>query len=180
MESIFSKVPPAKPPSIYDKIGAEITHIKKGQTGTAREGSDAGTKTGAWLATIAMGLLIVLFFMDPFLFAMHKSDAIRAYVYLHNYDSASNTDALVATHIFSDDEIAAMNAQHGSFQNYFPSPAAAQQKAAAIVSYVNGLHDLRYGRYEDLDPIGKLRYLLFVRIGLFPPTYWPGLNPSVY
>lgn len=177
MESIFSKDPTARALTVYDRIAPEITHLKKG--GSVRDGSNAGSKTGAWAASIALGILLVLFFMDPFLYAMHKSDAIRAYLYLHNHDSTSATDALVASQIFSQDEIMAMNGRQGSFQNYFSSPAQAKHRAASIVGYMSGLHNLHYGDYPQLDPIGKLRYLLFIRVGLYPPTVWSGLNPSI-
>jgi hypothetical protein len=72
-----------------------------------------------------------------------------------------------------------MNDRHDSPQGNFSSPAQAEQTAASVVGFMNGVHDLRYGHYEQLDAIGKLRYLLFVRMGLFPPASWSGLNPTV-
>ena len=177
MESIFSRDPTSRARTVIEQIGPEIRHLQKGGA-TAREGARS-SKMGAWTASIALFILLALFLMDPFLYAWHKSDAIRAYVYLNNYDSGSATRSLAASGIFSKSEISAMNDRHDSYQGYFSSPAEAEQTAVAIVGYMNGLRDLRAGRYQQLDSIGKLRYLLFVRMGLNPPTSWSGLNPTV-
>ncbi len=117
--------------------------------------------------------------MDPFLYAWHKSDAIKAYLYLHNHYSDSSTQALASSGIFTKSEIRQMNEREGNYDDYFSSANEAQQKASGIVGFMAGIRDLRAGRYDLLDPIGKLRFLLFVRIGLNPPTVWSGLNPSV-
>jgi hypothetical protein len=176
MESIFSKNAAARALTVYDQIGPEIEHLQKGE---AVRDAMSGSQAGAWAATIALCLLLGLFFMDPFLYSMHKSDAIRAYLYLHNYDSDNATNGLVSSNMFTKGEIAAMNERRGSFQSYFVSPEDAEHEAAAAVNFMNGLRTLRDGRYTELDPIGKLRYLLFVRIGVDPPEIWGTLNPSV-
>jgi hypothetical protein len=178
MESIFRKQPPSKAPTVYDLIQAEVEHLKS-RNGSVREGENATSKSGAWLVALAVTALLGLFFMDPILYSFYKSDAIRTYIYLHNYDSPATTTALVNSNIFTENEIATMNEQRGSFQSYFTSPLEAQNKAESIVTFMNGMKALRTGRYEDLDSVGKLRYLLFVRIGLVPPTIWAVLNPSV-
>ena len=128
---------------------------------------------------VVICVLLGLYFMDPFFYAMHKSEAIRDYLYLHNYDSGPKADALIASRILSEDEIAALNRQKGSYQDYYSSPVEAEQQAKSIASYMQSVHDLRAGRYQQLDPIGKLRYVLFIRSGLQPPTDWRTLSPSV-
>ena len=177
MQSIFTKGVTARVATVYDQIGPEIQHLQRGNS--VRDGSMSGSKAGAWAASIALFLLLTLFFMDPFLFAMHKSSAIRAYIYLHNYGSAASTEALVSSGIFSHADVNEMNDKRGSYQDYFASAMDAEKTAASAVSFMSGMHDLRYAQPETLDPIGKLRYMLFVRIGLYPPTIWSGLNPSV-
>jgi hypothetical protein len=177
MESIFSKDPAARTATVYDRIGPEISHLQKGNS--VRDRAEARNKKGAWAATIALFILLVLFFMDPFLFAMHKSSAIKAYIYLHNYGSSSSTQAMAASRMFSADELQTMNNRHGSFQSFFASPADAQEAATSAVDFMNKAHNLRYGDYDTLDPIGKLRYMLFIRIGLYPPIVWQGLNPTL-
>jgi len=178
MESIFDKGPTARVATVYDRIGPEILHLQKGSS--VRDGEFTGTKTGAWAAFIAILLLIGLFIMDPFLFAMHKSSAAKAYIYLHHYGSESATKDLAASQLFSPNEIEALNNRKDTFQSYFASPAEAGETATSAVDFMNGIHALRAGQYENLDPIGKLRYMLFVRNGLYPPTIWDGLDPSVY
>jgi hypothetical protein len=176
MGSIFTKKPATRPPTALDRIGPEIKHLKKGIS--VREGNSR-SKAAAWIASIALLLLIGLFFMDPFLYSLRKSEAIRAYVYLHNYASASSTSGLVASGIFSKDEIRVMNDRRGTFQDYFSSVTEAENQAVTVVDFINGLHALRHGKYEQLDRLGKLRYLLFIRIGIDPPMAWSGINPSV-
>jgi len=117
--------------------------------------------------------------MDPFLYALHKSDAIRIYLYLHTYGAGPETNALIASGIFSQDEIATLNRRQGSFQDYFPSPDQAARKATAIVDYMNGLRALHEGNYKQLDPIGKVRCVLFISTGLPLPTTWTSLTPTV-
>jgi len=179
MESIFSRDPAPRVPSIFDQIAPELEHLDRGGR-SAREGDRTKSKAGAWATSIALCFLLALFFMDPFLYALHKSAAIRAYVYLHNHASESATHALVASGIFSKGEIAAMNERPGPYQDYFTSPSDAEERASSVIDFMKGTRDLRHGQYSELDPVGKLRYLLFVRMGLTPPVTWKGLNPSVY
>ncbi len=178
MESLFGKAPAERAPlTPHEQIASEITHLKKKTS--VRHGAAARSKTAAIVTLLVICALIGLYFMDPFLYAMHKSEAIRAYLYLHNHDAGPQVDALVASRILSEDEIAALNRRQGSYLDYYSSPAEAERQAAAIVSYVQGMRALRAGRYQQLDPIGKLRFVLFIRSGLLPPTDWRALNPSV-
>jgi len=162
---------------VFEQIGPEIQHLEKGGS-TVRVGK-AHSKAGARAATIGICALLGLFFMDPFLYEMHKSTAIRAYVYLHSQGSDTSLQPLITSGIFSKDEIARLNKQRGLYQSDFSSTIDAETHAAGVVSFVNEMQALHRGDYEQLDPIGKLRYLIFVRIGLEPPTTWSGLNPSV-
>jgi hypothetical protein len=179
MASIFSRDPTVRPPVpryAIERIQREIEHLKKGSS--SRYGN---TKSSVYTRTIfatALCALLWLYFMDPFLYAFHKSDAIRTYLYLHNYGSEDKANTLAASGILSETEVNDLNHQQGTFQDYYSSPQQAEQAADSTVNYMNGLHELRTGQYERLDPIGKLRYLLFVRLGLLPPSSWSALNPS--
>ena len=44
---------------------------------------------------------------------------------------------------------------------------------------MTAVHLLHAGKYEQLDPVGRMRYLLFIRTGIVLPTQWSFLNPSV-
>jgi hypothetical protein len=178
MESLFEKDPAERAPlTPYEQIQAEITHLQKKTS--VREQTASRNKMAITFTVLVFCTLIGLYIMDPFFYALHKTEAIRTYLYLHNYDSGSQVDALIASHIFSEDEIAALNRQQGSFQDYYASPAEAEREAKTIVSYIQGLHDLRAGQYDQLDPIGKVRFVLFIRSGLEPPTSWKFLNPTI-
>ena len=177
MESIFRKDPTSRAPTVLERIGPEISHLQKGGA-TAREGART-SKIGAWIAALVLLSLLALFLMDPFLYSFNKSEAIRAYLYLHNYDSTAATDALVKSGMFSKAEVRVMSERHGAYQSYFSTPDQAEASAASIVAFMNGLHDLHNGHYEKLDTLGKLRYLLFVRNGLHPPSSWSMLNPTI-
>jgi len=180
MASLFSKDPTARPPLppyAIERIQKEIEHLRKRQS--TRDAAGKNLAFARLAASCALCALVWLYFMDPFLYAFHKGDAIRTYLYLHNHGSEAKAQALAATRIFSNTEIDYMNHQQGSYQDYFASPQQAEQKADSIVNYMNGLNQLHTGQYDQLDPVGKLRYLLFVRTGLLPPSDWSTLNPSV-
>ncbi len=38
---------------------------------------------------------------------------------------------------------------------------------------------LHAGKYQTLDPVGRARYLLFIKTGIFLPTEWSFLDPTV-
>jgi len=177
MASIFSKDPAEEHrASVYDKIEGEIAHLKK-KTGT--RDAPGSTKAVPWIASLVILGFIGLYIMDPFLYAMHRNDAVRAYLYLHNYDGNSSSRDLVASRILSTDEIQVLNQREGSFQDYYASPQAAEQQAASIVQYMNGLRTLHEGPYDHLDRLSWIRYHLFVQTGLQPPISWTFLNSTI-
>jgi hypothetical protein len=180
MASLFSKDPTAPvllPPYALERIEREIAHLRKSSSVRHKPGEKLTVARVA--SSVAICTLLCLYFMDPFLYAYHKGDAIRTYLYLHNHGSDEKAQALLSTRIFSNSEIDVLNHRDGTFQDYFSSPMQAEQSADSIVNYMNGLYYLRMGQYDSLDPIGKLRYLLFFRTGLLPPTDWSALTPSV-
>lgn len=180
MASIFSKDPTARPPLppyAIERIQREIDHLKK-RTSVRTLGGSSLTLS-RMISAIALCSIIALYFMDPFLYAYHKGDAIRTYLYLHNHGSEEKAQTLASTGIFTENEVNDLRHRQGSFQDYFSSPQQAEQTADSIMSYMSGLNSLHSGQYDRLDPIGKLRYILFVRTGLFLPSIWSGLNPSV-
>ena len=180
MASIFSREPNDKKPLdpfARERIASEIDHLKKPKS--VRNAREQSQRLGVWVSVLVLLVLLGLFFMDPVVFSWKRGDAIHAYLYLHNYGKEDKAQAIAATGIFTTSDINALNHRQGSFQDYFPTPAAAADSADSIVAYMKGVTDLHARRYDRLDILGKIRYQLFVRWGLDPPTQWDMINPSV-
>jgi hypothetical protein len=177
-KSPFHKATPKGPsPTPYELIEPEIVHLKKGYS--IRYGLRAKPKTPLWLLLLAFCGLGWLYLMDPVLHAWYKGEAVRTYLYLHNYGAGPLADNLIATRILSADEVDVLNHRQGSFRDYYVSPEAANLKATAIIDYMTALRLLHAGKYQQLDPVGRMRYLLFIRPGIVLPTDWSVLDPSV-
>ena len=176
--SLFHKdTPQAPPPTPHELIESEIGHLKKGSS--TRQDPHAKAKRSFWLLILALCGLGWLYVMDPFIHAWYKGEAVRTYLYLHNYGTGPQANDLIATRIFSPDEVEALNHRSGSFQDYYASPEAANRKAQTIISYMTAVRLLHAGQYQQLDPVGSTRYLLFIRAGIVPPTQWSALDPTV-
>jgi len=177
-KSLFQKKRPEdRPPTAYELIEPEIVHLKKGYS--IRYGDKRKSKRPLWLVVLAFGGLCWLYLMDPICHAWYKGDAAKDYLYLHNYGTGPLMGQLTATGILTPDEIDTLNQRQGSFQDYYPSPGAANEEAQTIIDYMKSVRDLHAGKYAKLDPIGRMRYLLFIRTGLLLPTAWNFLDPSV-
>jgi hypothetical protein len=176
--SLFHKKTPENPsPTPYERIEPEIAHLKKGSS--VRYGPKAKAATVPWLVLLALCGLAGLYLMDPFLHAWYKGEAIRTYLYLHNFGAGPQADKLVATQILSAAEVETLNRRQGSFQDYYATPEAANHQAQAIIDYMTAVHLLHDDQYQQLDPVGKIRCLLFIRTGINLPTEWSFLDPSV-
>lgn len=180
MASIFSREPNDKKPLdafSRERIESEIDHLKKRKP--VRDAREQGRRLGIWVSVLGVLGLLGLFFMDPVVFSWKRGDAIHAYLYLHNFGKEAKAQAIAASGILTTSDIDTLNHRQGSFQDYFPTPAAAAASADSIVAYMKGVEDLHARRYDRLDILGKIRYQLFVRWGLDPPTQWDMINPSV-
>ena len=178
-KSLFQKNHPEgpTPPTPYELIEPEIVHLKKGYS--IRHGPRAKAKTPPWLLVIAFCGLAWLYLMDPIIHAWYKGEAARVYLYLHNYGTGPLANELAASQILSPDEVASLNQKQGSFQDYYASLNDANHEADVIINYMTDTRLLHEGKYQKLGPIGRMRYLLFIRTGLILPTDWTFLDPSV-
>ena len=176
--SLFQRKPhgPSAPPTPHELIEREIVHLKKKKS--VRYG-DNPRKMSLWLLVVAACGLVWLYLQDPIEHAWYKGEAIKAYVYLHNYGAGKEVDELAASGILQPEEVVQLNQRHGSFQDYYSTPEAAAHDALNIVSYMASVKELHAGRYEDLDPLGRMRYALFIRTGIVLPTAWQFLDPVV-
>ena len=177
MASLFNKdSEPKQPLSNLDKIESEVAHLKKKNSVRDQPGAK---KVAPWIFTLIILGLIWLYVMDPFLHAYYKSQAIRSYLYIHSYGSGPLADQLIATHIFTEDEVAALNRKHGAYQDYYSSPEAANSTAQSVVDYMNGVYALHNDKYKELNKVGKLRYIMFIKSDIPTPTVWSSLDPTV-
>ncbi len=159
-----------------ERIKEEIDHLKN--RAAVRTPYQRNMAYARGITVLVLGSLIWLYIMDPILYAFHKGDAIRTYLYLHNCGCDQKAIALAESGILDETEVDDLNRQHDSYQDYFSSPQRAEQEADKIIHYMNGLYYLRTGQYDLLDRVGKVRYEIFVRFGILPPQRWSFLNPT--
>jgi hypothetical protein len=161
----------------YERIQRETSHLQKRKS--VRDGRDIKPTKTPWLwILLALGLLW-LFFMDPVLHSFKRSDAIRDYLYLHNCGSDQKAAELAASGILRPNEVEILNRRVGSFQDYYANAAAASSAADSIIAYMTGVNNLHTGKVDQLDWLGKIRYWLFIRWGISPPTQLAIFEPSV-
>lgn len=179
MESIFNKDNQPEPPGRYAKvwIEGEIKHLKKPKP--VRNLTNVSYNAGRISLLIGFLALIFLYIMDPIFYSFYKDDAIQAYLYLHNYGSDSLANELVQSGILTDQDAAKLDRNTGDFHSYFQNTEAARKEAYVILYFMSQVHALHVGDYDRLDPLQKLRYFLFIKTGLTPPTSWPAINPAV-
>jgi hypothetical protein len=178
-ESLFQRKTGDKPATLspYDLIEREIDHLK--HRPSVRYGTKSKRRMSAWLLVLAACGLGWLYLMDPFEHAWYKYEAISSYLYLHNYGTGKDADELAAAGILQPEEVTLLNRRHGSYQDTYASPGTAAATAQAIIAYMHSVKQLHAGAYANLDPVGRLRYVLFIRPGLFLPTSWDCLDPAV-
>jgi hypothetical protein len=170
-----SRTKPA--PFSHELIEKEIGHLKKRQgVRHTHESRGAGWK---FLVFCAMMAGVWFYVMDPFLFSYYRGDAIHDYLYLHNYGSDRKAQELAASGLLTPYEVAQLNRREGSFQDYFNGTGPAEAKAAQLIGYMAQVQALQAGRYDSLSPVNKIRYVLFMKTGLIPPTRWRILNSSI-
>jgi hypothetical protein len=178
-KSLFQRNYPEgpSPPTPYELIEPEIVHLKKGYS--IRHGERPSPKAPPWMLVLAFCGLAWLYLMDPIIHAWNKGEAIRTYLYLHNYGTGSLANQLAASQILLPDEVEALNHRQGAFQDYYPSLDDAKHHAEVIIKYMNDVRLLHAGKYQKLGPVGRMRYLLFIRTGLVLPSDWTFLDPGV-
>jgi len=179
-KSLFHKDTPEEkppPPNPYALIEQEIGHLKKGPS--VRHGAKGKNRAPTWLIVIAFCGLAWLYLMDPIYHAWYKGDAIQAYLYLRSFGSSSDLAALAASQILSPEDLDNLNHRSGSFQDYYASPDAAKKNAQKIIDYMAKVRLLHDGQYQQLDPVGRMRYAIFIKFGIVLPRQWEFLDPAV-
>jgi hypothetical protein len=179
-KSLFQNDSPEdkRTPTPMELIEKEVVHLKKGSS--VRHGAKGASGSKPWIAMLALLGLAWLYLMDPILHAWYKGEAIHAYLYLHSFDAGPTAANLLASHILSEEDIETLNRRNDpSVRDYYKSPDVAVQRATVIIEYMAKVKLLHEGDYKTLDPVGRMRCVLFVRSGLVLPTDWSFLDPSV-
>ena len=180
-ESLFQRKPDAAsaPTSLtpHQMIEKEVEHLKKGKL--ARYGDKPVRKASIWLIVVTLCALVWLYIMDPVMHAWYKYEAAHAYRYLHNYGAGKEFAELAASGILSPEEIHQLDRSTQTDKDYYSTPRAGAQAAQTIVDYMASVKALHKGVYVNLDPVGRVRYTLFVRYGIIPPTSWNFLDPGI-
>lgn len=178
-ESLFQRKSDTKPAhtSPLELIEREIEHLKKRTS--VRYGANSPRKMSIWLLVLTGCALVGLYILDPIEHAWYKYDATKAYLYLHNYGASRDATMLAASGILRPDEIHQLDQRQGSYQDTYATPKAAAANAQDIVAYMRDVKQLHAGAFQNLDTIGRLRYNLFIRPGIFLPTSWDFLDPGI-
>jgi len=182
MASLFNKkpaTPPSSDPYARAHISKEIEHLKKPASTRHLDGK-GGRRRGGYIVILIALLIGLLYILDPIRHAWYRGNAIRDYLYLHRYGSDQKAQQLVDTGILAPSEAATLNSRPGGSQDDYPNLDAANRDADTIIHYMHGVFALQAGSYGELDPLDKVRYQLFVRFGLHPPTDWIFLDPAVH
>ncbi len=175
--------------SIFDKQGAVAALSPNAQARLTVELADyrnRGKKNvrqvappSVWMLRMILLALVALYFADPFLYALHRAQAIRAYLYIHRYGDTRTLAGLGRSGLLMPTEQRALDNKRGDYRFYFQNPAEAQTAAEAACAYVQSARDLRSARVDRLNGVARLRYFLFVQFGLTPPLEWKALTPKV-
>ncbi|HEX4141008.1 MAG TPA: hypothetical protein VHY09_11715 [Candidatus Methylacidiphilales bacterium] len=179
-ESLFQRKLESKPAATttpHALIEKEIEHLKKRKT--ARYGDKPRQRASMWAFGIVMCALVGLYIMDPVLHAWYKGEAVHTYTYLHNFGTGKEADELATSGILRPEEIVTLNRGTATDKDYYATPQDAARAARTIINFMASVKALHYGRYEDLSFLGRVRYDLFIRTGLTPPTAWDFLDPGV-
>ena len=179
-QSLFQRKP-AEPQnkrvSPIELIEHEIDHVRR--RASARHGTQPQRRASVWLLVLLISGALLLYILDPIEHAWYKGDAVRAYLYLHNYGTGHDADQLAACGILRPEEIGELNLLHGSYQDYYTSPQSAAAQAQTIIGYMAQAKALRVGPYDSLNWLERVRYTLFVHDGLTPPAKWDFLDPGL-
>jgi hypothetical protein len=177
MSSPADSTPPGLPRFDRALIDKEIDHLKKRKG--VRHAQESTHDWSKMLVVAAVLGVLWLYFMDVFLFSYNRGDAIRAYLYLHNYGDDQKATALANSGLLTPYEVAQLNRRQGSFQDYFNGTGPAEEKTAELIAYMDQVRALHERHYDSLSPVNKVRYGLFMETGLIPPTHWDELDSSI-
>lgn len=131
-------------------------------------------------AVLLFGLLLGLYFLDPFIYPIQKTKAMRSLVYINLYGNANDAQELAKSGLFEEREIQALLAKDGDYSKFYPGGVReARDVGHSAIAYLKEADAMRGDTpLEDLSVLNRVRRVLFVNVGLLPPKYWNALNPE--
>ncbi|MEM1058424.1 MAG: hypothetical protein AAGK14_04180 [Verrucomicrobiota bacterium] len=128
---------------------------------------------------VLFGTLLALFFLDPFIYPIQKTKAMRSIVYLNLYGDPADVQRLAASSLLDDQDVEALMVKDGDYRAFFPGGTAeAREVGASALAYMEEVKAMHEGNVDALTIYNRIRYYLFVPTGLRPPKYWTSLNPD--
>jgi hypothetical protein len=181
MSSIFSKDPSGEGrPSPRESIREEITHLDK--LGRSRWKT---TPLAAFCRSFGMFLflvMVVLYFLDPFLLAINKTHTVSAYLYLALFGNEEQLVKIQQSGMFTPEQLEtlklrAQTTSPSTVKDYFLGTAEAEKTAANAIAYLDEVNALHRGELGNVSRLTLLRYYLFRQWGIVPPREWLALDP---
>lgn len=168
--------------SPHDLISHEITHLRG--RGQSRWRTNPFMASCRLAGTMVFSIVLILYLLDPFLFAIQKTQAINAYLYMTRFGNPAAVQPLLDSGMFTerDQRLLAVRAQLPASEwvkDYFISTADADKVMRDTVAYMTQVQALNSGHMENATPVTKVRYYLFRQFGIIPPREWISLNPVI-
>ncbi len=165
-----------------EMISEEIHHLKG--YGQSRWRTNPFMATCRSVGGVVFLVVLALYFLDPFQFAIHKTQAINAYLYLVRFGNPAEAQALRTCGMFSERDWAMLEnrgqlAESDSVRPFFISTADAQKAVADTVAYMRETNSLASGDVSEASRLTKVRFFLFRQFGIIPPREWMSLNPVI-
>ncbi|HSI85367.1 MAG: hypothetical protein ACAI35_07300 [Candidatus Methylacidiphilales bacterium] len=181
MGSLFEKDPTAKPVHgafAPERLVKEVDHLaEERRLNKVHPLVKYGRIIGGFLLLIALSL----YFLDPFVFASRKTQAIRAYLYQRQHGDEKVAAALLYSGYFDEQERAVLQNRTGNYMEFFNSPEECKRVALEAIRYIDTLRGIHTGNLSKVDGLNRFRYYLFLYPGILPPmpVDWSTMTPRV-
>ena len=179
MGSLFEKAPTAKP--VHGAFAREriVTEVKHVTDAASQNRQPVWVRYGRFAGGIVLLILMALYFLDPFVFAARKTQAIRAYLYERQHGDPKIASALLLSGYFDEIERANLQNRTGNFQSFFSSQEDCRRVGKETLRYWNMLVGMHNGNLGNVDGFNRFRYYLFASHGILPPmpVEWSTMTP---
>lgn len=161
-------------------IAHEIGHLEG--MGRSRWRTTPLMATCRTVSALVFFVVLALYFLDPFLYAINKSRAVDAYLYLTHFGDPEDVQSLTDCGMFTARDmhnlaIRTQTVDPSAVQNYFISTTDAKRAIRQAEDYMHEVNALQSGNLTDANRLTRIRYHLFRHFGIITPREWTALNP---